>query len=193
MSQKKQIIIIDNHDSFTYNLYQLFDEHPDCDVTVVQNDQINLDAISSFDQIVFSPGPDIPQKSPIMYQVLEKYKETKPILGICLGHQAIGDYFGATLFNLPDVLHGQQRSLCILDSGELLFRGVANNSTVGLYHSWALAAESIPPELIVTAVSTDGIIMGIRHQEYNIRGIQFHPESFMTEQGAMMIKNWIEQ
>ncbi|MEC4115160.1 anthranilate synthase component II [Myroides pelagicus] len=193
MSVQKQIVIIDNHDSFTYNLYQLFDENPNCQITVVRNDEVSVEDIDQYDQIVFSPGPDIPNKSPIMYRVLDMYKGIKPILGVCLGHQAIGDYFGARLINLEQVYHGQQRALHICDESERLFDGVKQNSLVGLYHSWALEKESFPEDLVITAFSEDGVIMGIRHRIYNISGIQFHPESYMTGVGIKMIDNWIEQ
>lgn len=192
MSIKKQIVIIDNHDSFTYNLFQIFDEHPACDIHVIQHDKVILSELVSFDQIVLSPGPDVPQSYPILTQIITKYKGVKPILGVCLGHQTIGEYFGAKLSNLAKVYHGQQLQLQIVQE-DYLFKGIPNHSLVGLYHSWALEQENFPDSLSITALSSDNIIMAITHKVYNIKGIQFHPESFMTEKGREMIHNWIEQ
>lgn len=192
MSIKKQIVIIDNHDSFTYNLFQLFDEHPACEIQVIQHDKVILSELAFFDQIVLSPGPDVPQSYPVLSQVITAYKGVKPILGVCLGHQTIGEYFGAKLSNLAKVYHGQQLPLQIVKE-DYLFKGIPNHSLVGLYHSWALEQDHFPDSLSVTALSSDNIIMAITHNVYNIKGIQFHPESYMTEKGREMIHNWIEQ
>lgn len=192
MSQKKEIIIIDNRDSFTYNLYQIFDEHPLCTVDVVYSDQVNLDDLARYDQLVFSPGPDVPQAYPVLFDILARYENTKPILGVCLGHQAIGEYYGATLYNASQVFHGQARALELI-TPDLLFKDIENHTSVGLYHSWALAQENFPDILTITAMSSDQVIMAFRHQSKNIRGIQFHPESYITKQGRQMIANWIEQ
>lgn len=191
--QQKKIVIIDNHDSFTYNLYQIFDEHPNCAIDVIQNDKVALNKLEQYNQIVFSPGPDIPKKYPVMFDILSKYKETKPILGVCLGHQAIAEFFGAQLINLNNVYHGQQHEIEIDTSSELLFQSISQHTRVGLYHSWAVKADNLPGDLKVTAWSKEGIIMAIRHRVYNVRGIQFHPESYMTDEGKKMIANWIEQ
>ncbi|MBB1149800.1 gamma-glutamyl-gamma-aminobutyrate hydrolase family protein [Myroides sp. NP-2] len=192
MSQKKEIIIIDNRDSFTYNLYQLFDEHPLCSVTVVYSDQVKLDDLARYDQLVLSPGPDVPRAYPILFDILARYEDHKPILGVCLGHQAIGEYYGATLYNVEQVFHGQARSLELV-TPDLLFQNIADKTQVGLYHSWALAQCDFPKELLITAVSSDNVLMAFRHQTKNIRGIQFHPESYITTAGRQMIANWIEQ
>lgn len=192
MSQKKEIIIIDNRDSFTYNLYQIFDEHPLCNITVVYSDQVDLDELDQYDQLVLSPGPDVPRAYPILFEILMRYEDTKPILGVCLGHQAIGEYYGATLYNVARVFHGQTRTLELV-TPDLLFQNVTNNTQVGLYHSWALAHDNFPKELLITAISNDKVLMAFRHQTKNIRGIQFHPESYITTEGRQMLANWIEQ
>lgn len=193
MSTYKQIVIIDNHDSFTYNLFQLFDEHPQCSIVIIPSDQVIVEELDIYDQLVISPGPDVPSAYPVLFEVIERFKGIKPILGVCLGHQTIGAFFGGNLINLPTVFHGQQKQLQIVESDELLFKGVTQNSPIGLYHSWAIAKENLPTCLQITALSKEGVIMGIRHREYNIRGIQFHPESYMTIEGRQMINNWIEQ
>jgi len=192
MSQKKKIIIIDNRDSFTYNLYQIFDEHPLCQIHVVQSDQIHLEDLEAYDQLVLSPGPDVPRSYPLLFDTLSRYENSKPILGVCLGHQAIGEYYGAELYNVEHVFHGQTRLLSQA-TPDLLFKGVPDQTPIGLYHSWALASHSFPETLEITAFSNDGIIMAIRHKTKNVRGIQFHPESYMTPLGRQMLFNWIEQ
>lgn len=192
MSHPKQIVIIDNHDSFTYNLFQLFDENPHCQITVLKNDEVSLEQLEAFDKIVLSPGPDVPSSYPILFEIITRFKGVKPILGVCLGHQTIGEYFGATLVNLPSVYHGKQSNLTLL-TDEVLFQKLTSPIVVGLYHSWALDRATITEPLVVTALSADGVVMGIAHRNYNIKGIQFHPESFMTEQGREMINNWIEE
>ena len=192
MSQKKEIIIIDNRDSFTYNLYQIFDEHPLCRIHVVQSDQVQLEDLEAYDQLVLSPGPDVPRAYPILFDILARYENSKPILGVCLGHQVIGEYYGAQLYNLKHVFHGQTRLLSQTTS-DLLFNGIPDPTPIGLYHSWALATQSFPDTLEVTALSDDQIIMAFRHRTKNIRGIQFHPESYMTPLGKQMLSNWIEQ
>ena len=192
MSPKKEILIIDNRDSFTYNLYQLFDEHPLCTIDVRYSDEVHLDDLIAYDQLVLSPGPDVPRAYPILFDILSRYEDSKPILGVCLGHQAIGEYYGAELYNVQQVFHGQARTLDIL-TPDLMFNRVDPKPVVGLYHSWALAHHNFPSDLTITALSKDGIIMAFRHRTKNVRGIQFHPESYITQQGRQMISNWIEQ
>lgn len=193
MSLSKRIVIIDNYDSFTYNLFQIFDQYPNCSVKVIPFDKVVVEDLKEFDQIVFSPGPDVPSSYPILGEILQTYKGEKPILGVCLGHQAIGEFFGATLYNLPQVYHGQKQALILNEKQEGLYQGLVEPIYVGLYHSWALSKENFPKELEITAWSEQGIIMSISHINYNIKGIQFHPESYMCEQGAKLINNWIEQ
>lgn len=193
MSEIKQIVIIDNHDSFTYNLVQLFDENEHCDITVISHDEVVLDTLETldtYDMLVLSPGPDVPTSYPILFNILDRYKGIKPILGVCLGHQTIGQYFGATLVNLPSVYHGQSTQLTLLKEDQL-FLDITVSITVGLYHSWALSIDNIPEVLEVLAVSEDEVIMSIRHKEYDIKGVQFHPESFITSHGREIINNWV--
>lgn len=192
MSEIKQIVIIDNHDSFTYNLVQLFDENEYCSISVIPEDEVVLESLDYFDMIVLSPGPDVPSSYPILFQILDRYKGVKPILGVCLGHQTIGQYFGSTLINLPSVYHGQSSVLHIL-SPDLLIGDITESISVGLYHSWALSKDNFSTELDIIAESADGVVMMIRHREYNIRGVQFHPESFITSSGKDIINNWIQQ
>lgn len=190
MSELKQIVIIDNHDSFTYNLVQLFDENKHCTISVISEDEVVVESLNKFDMIVLSPGPDVPSRYPVLFQILDRYKREKPILGVCLGHQTIGQYFGAKLVNLPEVYHGQSRDLELLKD-DYLFQNIDTLISVGLYHSWALSIEALPDELEVIAKSKEEVIMAIRHKEYDIRGVQFHPESFITSHGKEIIANWI--
>ncbi|WP_158963305.1 anthranilate synthase component II [Myroides fluvii] len=192
MSSKKEIIIIDNRDSFTYNLYQIFDEHPLCTIHVVQSDQVQLEDLEAYDQLVLSPGPDVPRSYPILFDIIARYENSKPILGVCLGHQAIGEYYGAELYNVQHVFHGQMRQLQLMIP-DLLFEGIPNQTPIGLYHSWALAQHNFPTSLEITAMSNEQVVMAFRHKTKNIRGIQFHPESYMTQTGRKMLANWIEQ
>lgn len=190
MSEIKQIVIIDNHDSFTYNLVQLFDENEYCDITVIAHDQVILEDLDTFDMLVLSPGPDVPSSYPILFRILDRYKGVKPILGVCLGHQTIGEYFGATLENLPSVYHGQPTHLTLLKE-DTLFSDIIEPITVGLYHSWALSPTDLPRDIEVLALSQDGVIMSIRHKEYDIKGVQFHPESYITSHGREIVNNWV--
>ena len=192
MSQKKEIIIIDNRDSFTYNLYQIFDEHPLCNIHIVQSDQVQLDDLAVYDQLVLSPGPDVPRTYPILFDIIARYEHSKPILGVCLGHQAIGEYYGAELYNIAQVFHGQTRFLQLL-TPDLLFNNIPDQTPIGLYHSWALSPQNFPETLEITAMSNDQVIMAFAHKTKNVRGIQFHPESYMTPAGRQMLANWIEQ
>ncbi|EHQ40989.1 anthranilate synthase component II [Myroides odoratus] len=192
MSQKKEIIIIDNRDSFTYNLYQIFDEHPLCNIHIVQSDQVQLDDLAVYDQLVLSPGPDVPRAYPILFDIIARYEHSKPILGVCLGHQAIGEYYGAELYNIAQVFHGQTRFLQLL-TPDLLFNNIPDQTPIGLYHSWALSPQNFPETLEITAMSNDQVIMAFAHKTKNVRGIQFHPESYMTPAGRQMLANWIEQ
>lgn len=192
MSKKKEIIIIDNRDSFTYNLYQIFDEHPLCTIQVIQSDEVQVEDLARYDQLVLAPGPDVPQAYPILFDIIAHYEHTKPILGVCLGHQALGVYYGAELYNVQQVFHGQARALEIT-TPDMLFQNIENHTKVGLYHSWALAQHNFPDELTMTALSSDHILMAFRHKTKNVRGIQFHPESYITKDGRQMIANWIEQ
>ena len=157
---------------------------------VKRNDAFDLDFVAGFDKILFSPGPDVPRRDDMMWKILEKYKSSKSILGVCLGFQSIGMYFGAKLFNLQKVYHGQQCKIDILDADETLFQNIKSPFTGGLYHSWGISWDGFPDKLIVTAKSRENRIMALRHRTYNVRGVQFHPESIMTPEGEKMISNW---
>ncbi len=184
------IIIIDNYDSFTYNLAHLVRELG-AEVTVVRNDQFELSAIEAYDKIILSPGPGIPSEAGLLLDVIRTYAGRKPIMGVCLGHQAIGEAFGGKLENLSDVFHGVATP-CHLVADSPIFAGLPHELTVGRYHSWVVSEESFPACLEITAKSDEGQIMALRHREYDIYGIQFHPESVLTPEGKTIIKNFID-
>ena len=190
----QRIVIIDNYDSFTYNLSHLLKE-VGADVTVFRNDQFRLEELQQFDKIVLSPGPGIPSEAGLLLDVIRAYAPTKPMLGVCLGHQAIGEVFGARLLNLDDVVHGVATS-CRIVANDPIFDGLLNKITVGRYHSWVVSQEEFPSCLEITAVSDDGgsvpNIMALRHREYEVHGIQFHPESVLTPEGKIIIKNFLD-
>ena len=190
----QRIVIIDNYDSFTYNLSHLLKE-VGADVTVFRNDQFQLEELQQFDKIVLSPGPGIPSEAGLLLDVIRTYAPTKPMLGVCLGHQAIGEVFGARLLNLDDVVHGVATP-CRIVASDPIFDGLLNKITVGRYHSWVVSQEDFPSCLEITAVSDDDgsvpNIMALRHREYEVHGIQFHPESVLTPEGKIIIKNFIE-
>ncbi len=184
-----KLVIVDNYDSFTYNLSHLLKELG-ADVTVVRNDQFELPDLEKFDKIVLSPGPGIPSEAGLLLKVIDTYKDKKPILGVCLGHQAIGEYFGAKLTNLSDVYHGVQTPAQIVVD-DYIFSTLPREIQVGRYHSWVVDKANVPACLEVTAVSLDGNIMALRHTSLDIRGIQFHPESVLTPDGKTIISNFI--
>ena len=184
-----KIVIIDNYDSFTYNLSHLVKELG-AEVTVYRNDQFQLNQLEVFDKIILSPGPGIPSEAGLLLNVIRTYAGRKPILGVCLGHQAIGEVFGGKLTNLSDVYHG------IATEGtqfgvDPIFTGLPKRIIMGRYHSWVVDRVDFPSCLEITAVSDDGQIMALRHRNYNIHGIQFHPESVLTPEGRTIIKNWL--
>lgn len=183
------ILLIDNYDSFCYNLFQILEEEG-AHVTVWRNDCFDLDDVEAFDKIVLSPGPGIPSEAGLLLQVIARYANTKPILGVCLGEQAIGEQFGATLFNLPHVFHGIQTPAHIV-ADDYLFRGIERDILVGRYHSWVVQNEGLPDCLEVTAVSDEGQIMALKHRTLDIHGIQFHPESILTPCGRQIIANFV--
>ncbi|MBQ8096585.1 MAG: aminodeoxychorismate/anthranilate synthase component II [Prevotella sp.] len=185
-----KIVIIDNYDSFTYNLSHLVKELG-TEVTVLRNDQFELSELQAFDKIILSPGPGIPSEAGLLLDVIRTYASRKPILGVCLGHQAIGEVFGAQLENLSDVFHGVATP-CHIVADDPLFSGLERNITVGRYHSWVVSQEGLPDCLEVTAVSDEGQIMALRHRELNVHGIQFHPESVLTPEGKTIINNFID-
>jgi anthranilate synthase component 2 len=184
-----KIVIIDNYDSFTYNLSHLVKELG-AEVTVLRNDQFELSQLESFSKIILSPGPGIPSEAGLLCDVIRQYADRKPILGVCLGHQAIGEVFGGRLENLSEVFHGVATP-CHVVADEPLFSGLERNIIVGRYHSWVVSREQFPDCLEVTAVSDEGQVMALRHRQLNVRGIQFHPESVLTPNGRQMLQNWL--
>jgi anthranilate synthase component 2 len=184
-----KIVIIDNYDSFTYNLSHLVKELG-AEVDVVRNDQFRLEELEPYSKIILSPGPGIPSEAGLLLDVIKTYAGRKPILGVCLGHQAIGEAFGAKLENLSDVFHGVATP-CHIIADDPIFSGIDRDITVGRYHSWVVASNGFPACLEVTAVSDEGQVMALRHRELNIRGIQFHPESVLTPCGKKMLQNWM--
>ena len=184
-----KIVIIDNYDSFTYNLSHLV-KALGTQVTVLRNDQFALEDLEPYAKIILSPGPGIPSEAGRLLDVIRTYAGRKPILGVCLGHQAIGEVFGGRLENLSDVFHGVATP-CHIVADDPLFSGIDRDITVGRYHSWVVAREGRPDCLEVTAVSDEGQIMALRHKELNVRGIQFHPESVLTPDGKKMLQNWL--
>jgi len=185
-----KVLVIDNYDSFTYNLVYLLRELG-CEVDVFRNDKISLEAVGQYDKILLSPGPGIPAEAGILQDLVRTYAPTKSILGICLGHQGIGEVFGATLDNMDDVYHGVAHKTRITDPNEKLFQGVPEELLVGRYHSWTVVPETVPDEVTITAVDEAGRVMGLAHKVYDVRGLQFHPESVLTEHGKKMLENWL--
>ena len=185
-----KIVIIDNYDSFTYNLSHLIKEIG-AEVTVIRNDQFTLNQLERFDKIVLSPGPGIPSEAGLLLDVIKTYKGRKPILGVCLGHQAIGEVFGGTLENLSDVFHGVATEGTQF-SNDYIFDSLPKRITMGRYHSWVVSRENFPTCLEVTAVSDEGQIMALKHKNYDIHGIQFHPESVLTPKSKTILRNFID-
>lgn len=185
-----KILVIDNYDSFVYNLVHYLEEL-DCEVTVLRNDQFHLEEIASYDKILLSPGPGIPDEAGLLKDVIKMYAGKKPIFGVCLGQQAIGEVFGASLINLSEVFHGVATKAEILVKDEPLFKDLGNEIEIGRYHSWVVSKENFPESLEITSIDENGQIMSLRHRELDIRGVQFHPESVLTPKGKQIIKNWI--
>jgi anthranilate synthase component 2 len=191
MNTKIKILVLDNYDSFTYNLVHII-RALGFSMDIYRNDKIALENVKQYDKIMLSPGPGIPDEAGIMKQVVKEYGPTKSILGVCLGHQGIGEVYGAKLFNIPKVLHGVTSTAEVTDQDEYLFKGVSPKFQATHYHSWAVVPETINGELKVTAVNDEGLVMGLRHLKYDVKGVQFHPESIMTPEGPKMIENWLK-
>jgi anthranilate synthase component II len=185
------ILVFDNYDSFTYNLVHEVKKLGYTNIEVHRNDQIPLDEIARFDKIILSPGPGVPSESGILLDVIRTYAPTKSILGVCLGEQAIAEAFGGTLINLTDVHHGVCSMINVLEE-DILFKGLPKTLEVGRYHSWAAERSTLPECLTITAVDEEGMIMALAHKTYDVRGVQFHPESVLTPDGLQMLKNWLE-
>ena len=186
------VLLIDNHDSFTGNLAQLLEESEMCNFEVHYPEQLSAAMILRFDKILISPGPGIPSEFPAVNKIIIENDIEKSILGICFGFQAIVEAFGGTIFNLPSVVHGIRKEIIVREPADTLFNGIPLRFKAGLYHSWAAKEDNLPSCLRATATSEDGIIMGIAHEKLDIKGVQFHPESFMTEYGMEMIINWLK-
>ena len=184
-----KIVIIDNYDSFTYNLSHLVKELG-AEVTVFRNDKFRMEQLEEFDKIILSPGPGIPCEAGQLLDVIKEYAGKKPILGVCLGHQAIGESFGGNLTNLSEVYHGVATPTTITVK-DYIFEGLPEKIEVGRYHSWVVNSDGLPDCLEVTSVSDEGFIMSMRHRVYDIRGIQYHPESVLTPDGKAILNNWI--
>lgn len=187
----KKILVIDNYDSFTYNLVHLVHEL-DRDVEVWRNDKFELADVEQFDKILLSPGPGIPEEAGLLLEVIRTYAPTKSILGVCLGQQAIAEAFGGSLLNLGRPMHGIATPIDVLDREELIFRDCPEVFKVGRYHSWVVSNQGLPDCFTVTATDNTREIMALRHNEFDVRGVQFHPESVLTEHGKQMMKNWLE-
>lgn len=188
-----KILVLDNYDSFTYNLVQLVKTLGyGAKMEVRRNDKIELDAVEEYDNILLSPGPGVPSEAGIMPELIKKYAATKKILGVCLGHQAIAEAFGGELYNLPEPVHGVATKVKITSKSEPIFRGMPTEFKVCRYHSWVVVPSSMPAELEVTALDADGQIMALRHKTHNVRGVQFHPESILTEHGETMMRSWLK-
>lgn len=184
-----KVIVIDNYDSFTYNLVHYL-EDLGCNVAVKRNDQLKIEDIEPFDKIVLSPGPGIPDEAGLLKPIIEAYAKTKPILGVCLGHQAIGEVFGGTLVNLDKVYHGVATPVEVVQD-DPLFEGLGNSFEVGRYHSWVVQAP-LPEELVLLAQESNGQVMAMRHKTYDLYGVQFHPESILSPSGKKLLNNWLK-
>lgn len=185
-----KILVVDNYDSFTYNLVYIIRQLGyGAQMDIFRNDKIALEAVEGYDKVLLSPGPGIPSEAGIMLALLKQYASTKDILGVCLGHQAIGEAFGSGLTNLSEVVHGLASEVTVQD--DLLFQGLPKEFKVGRYHSWVINEQTLPSCLKVTARTPDGQIMAVAHEEYQVRGVQFHPESILTEHGVEMMRNWL--
>lgn len=187
-----KILMLDNYDSFTFNLVHILRQFKNVQVDVKRNDEIDLDEVSSYDKILLSPGPGIPSEAGIMIDLIREYREKKSILGVCLGHQAIAEVFGGSLLNLKRVMHGVSTETHVIDNSEILFSGLPSHFKAGRYHSWVVNKGSLPAELKITAMSEDEVIMALRHEKFDVKGVQFHPESILTEHGKEMIENWLK-
>jgi anthranilate synthase component II len=187
-----KILVLDNYDSFTYNLVHII-RALGFPMDIHRNDKITVDEVKKYDKILLSPGPGIPDEAGIMKEVIKTYGPSKSILGVCLGHQGIGEVFGAKLFNIPKVLHGVTSVTEVKDDSEYLFKNIPKTFQATHYHSWAIVPETINGDLKVTAVNNEGLVMAVSHKKFDVRGVQFHPESIMTPEGPKMIENWLRK
>ncbi len=187
-----KIVVIDNYDSFTYNLVHAIKKISGLPVDVFRNDEIKLEDLEKYDKIVLSPGPGLPEESGLLLDIIKEYAPKKSMLGVCLGHQAIGEAFGGKLHNMKRVLHGIATSIELTDKKSVLFDGLPKTFEVGRYHSWIVKKEDLPECFEVTSYDNDGFIMSMKHKEYDVEGVQFHPESVLTPLGEEILKNWLK-
>ena len=195
-----KILVFDNYDSFTYNLVHLVEKITHEKVDVYRNDQLPLEKVKEYDKIIFSPGPGIPEEAGLLLPLIKEYASSKSILGVCLGHQAIGQAFGGELINLSSVFHGVATPVRVKSdpaaSGikvkSFLFEGLPDEIEAGRYHSWVVSKENFPNELEITAEDESGMIMGLQHKTYDVQGVQFHPESVLTPMGEEIMRNWLK-
>ncbi|MFO0322524.1 MAG: anthranilate synthase component II [Bacteroidota bacterium] len=185
-----KLLLLDNYDSFTYNLVHLIEKVSDIHIDVIRNDKISIDDVENYDKIILSPGPGLPKDAGIMPELIKKYGHKKSIFGVCLGLQAIGEAFGGSLKNLDTVFHGVATKIKIIGDDKL-FDNCPKTFTVGRYHSWVVNSNNLPNDLIITSIDDEGNIMSIKHQTLDVRGVQFHPESILSEYGETMLKNWL--
>ena len=185
------ILVIDNYDSFTYNLVHAIKKISGLPVDVCRNDEISLEEIEKYDRIVLSPGPGIPEEAGLLLDIIKKFAPTKSILGVCLGHQAIGEAFGGKLHNMNKVLHGIATPVELTEIESVLFKGLPKTFEVGRYHSWIVEKQNLPECFEVTSYDKDGLIMSMQHKEYDVQAVQFHPESVLTPLGEQIIRNWL--
>ncbi|MBL7919738.1 MAG: aminodeoxychorismate/anthranilate synthase component II [Bacteroidia bacterium] len=185
-----KLLILDNYDSFTYNLAHLVEKVSDIHFDIIKNDKISIEEVNKYTKIMLSPGPGLPKVAGIMPELIKKYHPTKNILGVCLGLQAISEYFNSPLKNLETVFHGLATPISILEK-DLLFKDCPTRFNVGRYHSWVVDETKIHSDLIITAKDDQGKIMAARHKKFNVSGVQFHPESILSEYGETIIKNWL--
>jgi anthranilate synthase component 2 len=186
-----KILIFDNYDSFTYNLLHAVKSLGYNEVDVIRNDKIDLSAVAQYDKIILSPGPGLPKEAGLLMPLIRQYAETKSILGVCLGHQALGEVFGAKLENIPFVFHGVQTPVDII-AHDYLFDGIPDEILVGRYHSWIVSKENFPAGLEITAVDKAGDVMALKHKKFDLHGVQFHPESILTPEGIRIIQNFLQ-
>lgn len=189
--RKAKILVLDNYDSFTYNLVHLLKELTKDPVEVFRNDRISLEEVNAYDKIVLSPGPGIPEEANILKPLIERYAASKSLFGVCLGQQAIAEVFGGTLLNTQKVYHGISSKIKITDTKEKIFRDLPEIIEVGRYHSWVVSKENFPEELTITAQGPEGEIMALRHKTHDVTGVQFHPESILTPKGKKIMYNWL--
>lgn len=186
-----KILVFDNYDSFTYNLVHLVEKITGEKTDVYRNDQVALKDIAAYDKIILSPGPGIPQEAGLLLPLIKEYAPSKSILGVCLGHQAIAEAFGGALINLRTVFHGVATPVKIESLQSKILQGLPETIEVGRYHSWIVSDENFPDELEVTARDEHGYIMGLQHKNFDVQGVQFHPESVLTPDGEQMLRNWL--